>query len=132
MASSKYKILIVDDNKTFLNLIAELLKAKDKNFSIETARSGKECLKKVQSFSPDLVFLDIGMDGMNGPVTVRFIKSMDHAALVYFLSGYSKEFIDDAAGMVQVDGYFTKTQFLNALDSDRSLADILHDGKEKH
>lgn len=110
-------------------MISALLKSKHNRLEIDTARSGKECLQKVKSFSPNLVFLDIGMDGMNGLVTLRFIKSMDKTALVYFLSGHAIEFIKDAVGMVHVDGYFTKTEFLNSLNSEQSLDDILNDGK---
>ncbi len=131
MAQKSHKILIVDDDKEFLTMISAVLKSMHSHLVIETARSGKECLQKVKSFSPNFVFLDIGMDGMNGLVTLRFIKSMDKTALVFFLSGHSVEYIKDAIGMVNADGYFTKTQFVNILKSRQSLDDILNEGKVK-
>ena len=124
-----YKILIVDDDKTFLKLLSSELSSKDEHFVVETARSGKECLQKVKRFKPNLVLLDIGMDGMNGLVTLRFIKSIDPSTLVYFLSGRSVEFLREAVGMVPADGYFTKTQFVASLTSDQSLEMILKTGK---
>jgi CheY-like chemotaxis protein len=129
MAKKLYKILIVDDDKAFLTMITAMLTSIQSHLSIETARSGKECLQKLKSFSPNLVFLDIGMHGMNGLVTLRFIKSIDKKTLVFFLSGHSVEYIKEAVGMVQVDGYYNKTQFLDILKNTQSLDDILNEGK---
>lgn len=128
MSKQSYKILIVDDDKAFLKMIAGTIASLDDQLLIETARSGKECLQKVKKFSPHLVFLDIGMDGMNGLVTLRFIKSMDTKTLVYFLSGHALEYIKDAVGMVKADGYFTKTQFLDLLKTAHSIEEILKAG----
>jgi len=128
MSKQSYKILIVDDDKAFLKMIAGTIASLDDHLLIETARSGKECLQKVKKFSPNLVFLDIGMDGMNGLVTLRFIKSMDKKTLVYFLSGHALEYIKDAVGMVEADGYFTKTQFLDLLKTTPSIEEILKAG----
>lgn len=97
--------------------------------AVETARSGKECLQKIKSFSPNLVLLDIGMDGMNGLVTLRFVKAMDQHAQIFFLSGHSLKDINDAVGMVKPDGFFTKTKFLDLLNSDLSLEEVLNAGR---
>lgn len=129
MTLKQYKILIVDDDKAFLQMIISVLKSTHSHWTIETARSGKECLQKVKSFSPTVVFLDIGMDGMNGLVTLRFIKSFDKKTLVFFLSGHTEEDIKEAIGMVKADGYYTKSQFLDILNSKKSLDDIMNQGK---
>ena len=39
------------------------------------------------------------------------------------------EYLKDAVGMVQGDGYFTKTHFLEILKNKESLEDILNEGK---
>ena len=130
-AEKAYRILIVDDNKAFLSATSSSLKSLDDAIVIETARSGNECLRKVKQFGPQLVLLDIGMDGMNGLVTLRFIKSIDTSTLVYFLSGHTEDFLQDAIRMVPADGYFTKTQFAKTLSSVQSLASVLSSGKYK-
>lgn len=116
-----FRILIVDDNKAFLQLVAELLKSVYDHIHIETALSGNECLRKVRNFSPNLVLLDIGMNGMNGLVTLRFIKSINSDTLVYLLSGLSEEYLKDAMAMVPADGYFTKTDFIDSLQGGNPL-----------
>ncbi len=128
MTQKSIKILIVDDRKEFLVMIVELMRSVQKNLRIMTARSGKECLRTVKEFTPNLVFLDIGMDGMNGLVTLRFIKSMDKNARVFFLSGHPVEFIRDAAGIVKADGYYTKTAFIDLLKTKQTLDEILQEG----
>ncbi len=109
-------------------MIVDLIRSVQKNLRIKTARSGKECLQLVKDFHPELVFLDIGMDGMNGLVTLRFIKSLDKDARLFFLSGHPVEFIKDAAGMVNADGYFTKVQFIELLRTKQTLDEILQQG----
>ena len=131
MARKAYKILIVDDDKKFLVMLTAMLQSVDKHLVIETAVSGEECLRKVKRFAPNLVFLDIGMHGMNGLVTLRFIKSIDQKTLVFFLSGHSMEYLTDAVAMVPADGYFTKTQFVEILKDNTSLEMILNSGKTK-
>ncbi len=58
------KILIVDDNKTNLLILAEILKAL--GFCPITAQSGNEALEILESTQPDLAIFDIRMDGMSG------------------------------------------------------------------
>ncbi len=131
MAQKNIKILIVDDKKEFLSMIVDLIRSVQKNLRIRTARSGKECLQVVKDFHPELVFLDIGMDGMNGLVTLRFIKSVEKNARVFFLSGHPADFIKDAAGLVHADGYFTKVQFIDLLRTKQTLDEILQEGMSR-
>jgi len=56
--------MIVDDHKEILELTENMLSIR--NYEIETAVSGEECLRKVEKFDPDLILLDIMMPGMNG------------------------------------------------------------------
>jgi len=124
-----YRILIVDDSKSFLKEISNLLKSLYANVIVDTARSGEQCLQRAKRLPPDLVLLDIGMDGMNGLVTLRFIKSISPASLVYFLSGHSEEYIHQAVGMVPADGFFTKTQFVEILNSNPTLEQFIKAGR---
>jgi len=124
-----YKILIVDDDKAFLTLLTDLMKSVHDHPTVETARSGNECLRKIKSFSPNLVFLDIGMDGMNGLVTLRFIKSINPNTIVYLLSGLPEKYLKGAAGMVPADGYFTKPHFIELMQSSNLIETIMNTGQ---
>ena len=65
------RILIVDDNATCIDVLRRIL---HKEFNVETARDGGECLAKLPLFKPHLVLLDIMMPGMDGYETCRRIK----------------------------------------------------------
>ncbi len=69
---STKKVLIVDDvSADLLNLKNVVSKA---NLSVVTATSGKEAVSKAKSEKPDLIFMDIVMDDMDGYSACREIK----------------------------------------------------------
>lgn len=65
------KILVVDDSSTdLLNLKSAVATA---GASIVTATSGKEAVSKAKSEKPDLIFMDIVMDEVDGYRACRLI-----------------------------------------------------------
>jgi CheY-like chemotaxis protein len=132
MPPQPYKILVVDDDKSFLSVISEMLTTLKDSIEVQTVRSGMECIQHIKRISPDLVLLDIGMHHMNGLVTFRFIKSISPSTLVYYLSGHSRREFQNAVGMVPADGYFTKTQFVDLLKTNERLDSVLSAGKVPH
>ena len=67
------KILVVDDTSTDrMNLEDILRKA---GYSVVTATSGRDALAKTASERPDLIFLDIIMDDMDGFQTCRKLSA---------------------------------------------------------
>jgi putative two-component system response regulator len=67
------KILLVDDEEKNLKLMGAMLS----NYGytlVETARNGIEALEKLQSFKPDLIFLDIMMPEMDGYEVCRRLR----------------------------------------------------------
>ncbi len=73
--ASRAKILVVDDNKMNLTVVKGLLKKT--KVQIETAESGKECLKLVEKNKYDVILLDHVMPEMDGVATLRQIKTME-------------------------------------------------------
>jgi len=71
--SGPAKILVVDDTPANVKLLADLLTIK--GYSVVTAASGEEGLKRVSEDHPDLVLLDIMMPGMNGYDVCRAIRA---------------------------------------------------------
>ena len=66
------RVLIVDDNAMNVDVLRRILR---KEYELDTAASGEECLAKLSAFEPQLVLLDIMMPGMDGYETCRRIKS---------------------------------------------------------
>lgn len=66
------RILIVDDKEHNLKLMGALLQGY--GYSFEAAKNGFEALAKTKEFSPDLIFLDILMPGMDGYEVCKRLK----------------------------------------------------------
>ena len=71
--TSKPKILVVDDEPLNVKLIAAMMPPDQ--YETVRAYSGEEALKLVSDRSPDLIFLDIMMPGLNGFELTRILKS---------------------------------------------------------
>lgn len=85
------KILIVDDSATDLTALQETLAAT--HCMVITARSGAEAVMKTKSEQPDLIFMDIVMENMNGYDACREIKSdpaTSHIPVVFVSSKNQK------------------------------------------
>ena len=60
----KRKIVVVDDNTDFLNELSETLSLS--GYETFAYDNGKDALRRIKREKPDLVLLDMKMDGMNG------------------------------------------------------------------
>jgi DNA-binding response OmpR family regulator len=78
----KSKILAVDDNSINLAVIEELLGSQ---YNLITVSTGIDALKVAQEFRPDLILLDIMLQGMNGYEVCQQIRkssSLKHTKII--------------------------------------------------
>ena len=73
MMSSKYKVLIVDDEPLNVELLSVYLG--DDDYEIITSYNGKDALEKVKEEHPDLILLDVMMPEMDGYDVCRVIRN---------------------------------------------------------
>ena len=87
----KKKILVVDDDKDYQDLIRLILEKN--NFEVAVAGSGTECLDRLGSFKPDLLILDIMMPGKSGFEVCKEIKdSLEYSKIpVAMLTGLKQK-----------------------------------------
>ena len=83
------RILIVDDDAVIRRLIRRVLERSD--FIVDEAESGELAIQRIHENAPDLILLDVVMDGIDGFVTCRRIKAMEHMETVpiIFVTGRS-------------------------------------------
>ncbi len=67
-----YRLLVVDDNQDAADSLALLLKLR--GHEVRVAYSGPAALAMTSQYAPDLVFLDIGMPGMDGYEVARRLR----------------------------------------------------------
>ena len=82
---SKPVILIVDDEEGIRESLSGILE--DEGYDILTADSGEEAVRILRETSPDLIFLDIWLTGMDGIKTLQEIKAMKPDVPVIMISG---------------------------------------------
>lgn len=88
-ASSKSKVLIVDDMPENIRILMEILKG---DYAVQAATSGEKALNMVSGDAPpDLILLDIEMPGMDGYEVIRRLKADENSRdiPVVFVSGLS-------------------------------------------
>ena len=68
------RILVVDDDEIIRMLLRRLLERS--GFVVDEADSGESAIECIEAHEPDLILLDVIMDGIDGFVTCRKIKKM--------------------------------------------------------
>lgn len=86
MPQSKARILIIDDEEGIRFSLRGILE--DENYTVDEAASGELGLEAVKNLSPDLVFLDIWLPGMDGMQVLTNIKQHDKSLPVIMISGH--------------------------------------------
>lgn len=85
-ARSDVKILIVDDQRVFLDALRDLIAAAPGFELIGEACSGEDALRAVECLSPELVLMDVAMPGMGGMAAMRAILSRHPELMVVLIS----------------------------------------------
>lgn len=83
----KIKVLLVDDEKEFTDVLAERLETRD--FEVAKAFSGDEALALLKGQNIDVVVLDVLMPGKDGLATLQEMKQMKPIVEVIMLTGHA-------------------------------------------
>ena len=82
------KILLVDDSKTELHHLSEILLKR--GYAVRTAENGEEALRRLAEEKPDLILMDVVMPGQNGFQLTRTITRDERFADVPVIMCTSK------------------------------------------
>lgn len=102
------KILLVDDSKTELHVLSELLVKR--GYAVRTAENGEEAFKRLAEEKPDLILMDVVMPGQNGFQLTRAINRTPEYSEIPIIMCTSKSLETDRVwGMRQgAKDYITK------------------------
>ena len=73
--SLRWKILIIDDSPSSLQMLAEILLRQ--GYEVHTVSSGREALREAEALRPDLILLDVVMPEMNGFEVCEALKKKE-------------------------------------------------------
>jgi len=86
MANTSPKILLVDDEKKFLNSMGQRLKLL--GFDPVKAVSGREAIALAKNSRLDLAIVDLKMPGINGEETLKALKAEHRWMEIVILTGH--------------------------------------------
>ena len=86
------RILIVDDDVSLANFLMELLTQRNSSLQVEVVHDGFSAGRMMESFSPDIVLLDLMMPQMDGFEVCHMIKQGEHKNIrVIAMSGFCSQ-----------------------------------------
>jgi diguanylate cyclase (GGDEF)-like protein len=111
--NDKCRILVIDDEKTNLMVLNQLLST---DYTVLTAKSGAEGLDRVARERPDLILLDIVMPGMNGFEVLKTLKDSPETRSipVIIITGLDNEMDEEKGLQLGAVDYISKP-FKNAI-----------------
>ncbi len=146
------KVIIIDDEAPARSLIKEFLEDYEDLVLLEECNNGVDAVTAINTFKPDLIFLDIQMPGLTGFEVLKRLEEMPQVifstaydqyalkafevhAVDYLLKPFKKERFDEAIQklMTNSKGYLSQIQTLvNSLNEQESyLINILVSVKNK-
>jgi CheY-like chemotaxis protein len=102
------RVLVVEDNPDSAESLRALLELL--GHDVHQAADGAAAIEAVRTFRPDVVFMDIGMPGMNGLEATRRIRELPLARqpLIVALTGWGQDADRERSQFAGVDQHMVK------------------------
>jgi PAS domain S-box-containing protein len=111
------RVLVVDDNVDAAQSLEWLLQMT--GYEVRTAADGSEALEQAQAFRPNIVFMDLGLPGMDGVEAARRIRALPNLAPVKIvaMTGWGQSADRVRSSEAGMDEHLVKPVALEALNS---------------
>ena len=113
------RALVVDDNAIMRTIVGRILR--EARFDIVEATNGAEAIQAFFRDKPDIVLMDLNMDGIDGTAAIRGILQINPTARIVVCSATSDAHIVLNLLKLGAKGYvtkpFTPEKLLNAIDA---------------
>ena len=109
------KILVVDDQHDVCDFVQNFFQ--ERGYTVLTELSGEDALVLIKRDKPDIVLLDITMNGMDGIATLKHIKDVDKTIKVVMVTGLEDQDKMDEACKLGACEYITKPLVLDSLEN---------------
>ena len=119
MSKEEIKILLVDDEKQFVDTLAERLAMR--GFSARVAYDGPQALKAVEE-PTDVIVLDLRMPGMDGFEVLRSVKKSNPQVQVIILTGHGGDAEEQTAYRMGAYNFLKKPMDIGELQNSIRMA----------
>ena len=100
--------MLVEDHASFRQVIKYYLQSEFPSMSIVEAANGVQAFKEIDSYPPDLIFMDIKLPGENGLELTARIKTKYPNVTVIILTSYDTQEYREAATQAKADHFLSK------------------------
>ena len=122
--AKKIRVLLVDDEKEFLESLSERFELR--GFEVYKAQSGSEAIRVVEKNKIHAAVVDLKMPDMDGLVTITKLKEIQPKIKTILLTGFGSEKVKQASEALESD-YFEKGQMGSFWDFIKRLPQRLED-----
>lgn len=105
------KVLVVDDDRLVSSSLKTILEADSEIKVVGTLSSGAQAVAQYSQLQPDVLLMDIRMEGMTGLEAAQSILSADPDAKILFLTTFSDNEYIARALKIGAKGYILKQNF---------------------
>jgi DNA-binding NarL/FixJ family response regulator len=115
------RILVVDDDRLVTSSLKTILKS-DKEIEVTaTGNSGWQAVELYRKHRPDILLIDIRMEGMSGIDAAEEIIAEDKDAKVLFLTTFSDDEYITRAFQIGAKGYILKQNYESIIPSVKAV-----------
>jgi len=108
MSKQGASIMLVDDHPLLRKGLAQLIALEDELDVVAEASNGKEALELAQEVQPDLILLDLNMQGMDGLETLKALRESNIESRIIMLTVSDNDEDVICAITYGADGYLLK------------------------
>jgi len=103
-----FRTMLVEDSTSFRQVVKNNLQDQFPSMDIIEAADGIEALKEIDSYPPNLIFMDIKLPGENGLELTRKIKASHPNVIITILTSYDLQEIQEVATQCKADYLLSK------------------------
>ncbi len=114
-AAARVRVLVADDDETFVASLRSLIEREPKLEIVGEARDGLEAIELAEQMEPDAVVIDLHMPLLDGVTAVAKLRK-DHPSLCLIaLTGDEAPKLHEAVEEAGADGVLLKRELVDAL-----------------
>ena len=108
-----FRTMLVEDSPSFRQVVKDNLQDQFPSMDIIEAADGAEAFQKIDSYPPNLIFMDISLPGENGLELTGKIKADYPDVIIIILTSHDSPEYKEAAMRYKADYFFSKGSLLN-------------------
>ena len=108
MTTDRIRLMVVDDHEVVRTGLKAILEPENDIDVVAEAASAQEAARMADTFEPDVILMDVRMEGMNGIEACRIIKSAHPNINVLMLTSFAEDEAVTSAIMAGASGFLLK------------------------